>query len=517
MSAATRRLLSLAAALLPLLLGLAGAGNAAPAPKEADTKTSWPMFGGTPSRNMANPFASNIPSSWSVEDGKHKNVKWVVDLGTESVGGFVIAGGRVFVGTNNKKPRDSKITDRNGVLMCFRESDGQFLWQALHEGHDDDDSDTGVSSTPCVDGDRLYYMSNRCELVCADVEGDPKTGKAKIVWTLDMRKELKVAPGSQFCPLHHAVFSSPLVLGDLVFVNTGHGVDKDTKKVANADAPSFIAVHKQTGKVAWQDSSPGKNILDVQWGSPAAAEVKGVTQVIFPGGDGWLYAFEARTGKLIWKFDCNSKGSVYLAKGRGARNFILATPVVYDKKVYIGTGRAAAVDVQGIADFWCIDITKEPKNKDKDLSPVNDNFDPKAAVNKDSGLVWHFGGMLDPKPKRERAYKFGRTMSTACAHEGLIYVGEIDGYLHCFDARTGEKYWTDYVKDEVCSSPYYVDGKVYFGTTSGNVLIYLHGKVKKQLAEIDSRGLICAPVVAVNGVLYVNNGWQLVAVSEGGK
>ena len=33
------------------------------------------------------------------------------------------------------------------------------------------------------------------------------------------------------------------------------------------------------------------------------AVVDGVPQVVFPGGDGWLYAFNARTGEIVWKFD----------------------------------------------------------------------------------------------------------------------------------------------------------------------------------------------------------------------
>ena len=39
--------------------------------------------------------------------------------------------GKIFLGTNNGNPRNPEIKGDKGVLMCFRESDGQFLWQAV--------------------------------------------------------------------------------------------------------------------------------------------------------------------------------------------------------------------------------------------------------------------------------------------------------------------------------------------------------------------------------------------------
>jgi outer membrane protein assembly factor BamB len=499
----------LLAAVPLLLLGVACAGpGEGDAPKGADT-TPWPMYGGTLHRNMVNTRDKDISASWSVEEGKTKNVKWVAALGNVAYGGPTVAGGKIFIGTNNQNPRDPKIDGDKGVLMCFRESDGKFLWQAVHDKLDNPEENDwpqqGIASTPAVDGDRLYYVSNRCELVCADVEGDQKTGKAKIVWSLDMVKKLNVYP----CFLANC---SPLVVGDLVFVVTGNGVEGKTLKVKHPEAPSFIAVNKKSGEVVWKDSSPGKNILEGQWGNPAAAEVKGVTQVIFPGGDGWLYAFEAKSGKLIWKFDCNPKAAVNQGKGKGDKNSILATPVIHDNKLYIGVGQNPD-DGPGPGHLWCIDITNEPKNKDKDLSPVNDNFDPKAEVNKDSGLVWHYGGPINPKPKRGRDYTFGRTLSTVAVHDGLVYAAELDGFLHCLDAKTGEVYWVHDFKDGTWASPYYVDGKVYIGTEGGDVLVFEHGKVKKGPTKVNMEKNLQLPVVVANGVLYVNTGAQLYAIA----
>src|SRR5206468_735108 len=128
-----------------LLLLAAGAALSAGQDKPAagpDLSREWPMCGGTPQRNMANPFAKGVPTEWVAKEQGRKNVKWVAALGSISYGGPVVAGGKVFVGTNNEKPRNPKIKGDKGVVMCFRAADGQFLWQAVHDkletGQDND-------------------------------------------------------------------------------------------------------------------------------------------------------------------------------------------------------------------------------------------------------------------------------------------------------------------------------------------------------------------------------------------
>lgn len=475
-----------------------------------------PMFGGTPARNLANPLAKNLPNDWNVKEGERKNVRWAVDLGSVAYGGPVIAGGKVFVGTNNEKARDPKIKGDKGILLCLNAADGKFLWQAVHDKlpntQENDWPQQGVASSPAVDGNRVYYVSNRCELICADTEGfhDGKNDgvqdeqhkdkiHADIVWRLDMMKEFNVYP-------HFLANCSPLVAGDLVYVVTGNGTNDDGTS-PSPEAPSFLAVDKASGKVAWKHTL-GTKILDGQWSNPALAVVNGQAQAIFPGGDGWLYGFDAKSGNLIWRFDCNPKSSTWKPGGRGNRNYIMSTPVVLDKKCYVAVGQNPDHG-PGIGHLWCIDITKTG-----DISPVNDNFDPKADVNKKSGLVWHYGGAITPRPKSGRDNVFGRTLSTCAVHEGLLYIAELDGYLHCVDAKTGQKYWEHDLKAEVWGSPYYADGKVYLGTGDGDLCVFAAAKDKKLLAKIEMEHSIKTTPVAVGNVLYVQTDTRLFALAQ---
>ena len=114
------------------------------------------MFGITPSRNMVS-IETGLPEKWDVETGL--NVKWQAALGSQSYAGPVVAGGKVFVGTNNEGLRNPKLDGDRGVILVFRESDGEFLWQAAHAklaaGRVNDWPLQGICSTPYVEGDRL--------------------------------------------------------------------------------------------------------------------------------------------------------------------------------------------------------------------------------------------------------------------------------------------------------------------------------------------------------------------------
>jgi outer membrane protein assembly factor BamB len=493
-------------------------GDDQEAPKK-EAGGDWPLFGGTLQRNFVNTREHNIADIWDAE--KKSNVLWSADLGSLAYGGPVIAGGRVYVGTNNDNPRDPEIKGDKGIVMCFDEKTGKFLWQAVHDkltsGLPHDWPKEGICSSPFVEGDRLYYVSNRCEVVCADVNGDGK-GKAKFIWKLDMIGELGVSP-------HNLAVCSPIVVGDLVFVVTANGVDEGHINIPKPQAPSFVAVHKKDGKVAWTRNDPSVRLAEAkkkgeevsigklkdqglilmhgQWSNPVYAEPKGKPMVIFPGGDGWLRALEPKTGEVIWKFDCNPKKSFYVLGPKATRNDFIATPVIWDDKCYIPVGQDPE-HKKAVGHMWCIDITKTPKNKDKDLSPVDDDFDPKSPKNKDSALVWHYGGFTPKGVESERPYLFGRSMSTCAVHDGLCYAADLNGYVYCFDAKTGEKFWEEDTQADFWCSPYWVDGKIYIGNDDGNVYVFKHGKEKKILQQFESgSSRVRAPMAAANGALFV--------------
>jgi outer membrane protein assembly factor BamB len=453
----------------------------------------WPMFGGTPQRNMANFTDKNVPTDWSVEEGKLKNVKWSADLGNTTNGGPIVANGKVYVGTNNSNPRVPTTKGHKAVLMAFAEADGKFLWQNAHDIPDDpvfkDAITQGLCSTPCVEGKRIYYTIHGCEVVCADAD----TGK--VLWTYDMMKELKVVP-------FHLGTCSPLVSGDLILVVTGNGVDEEGKLV-NPKAPSFAAINKKTGKLAWSSDLPGEAIIEGQWSNPALAIVNGKPQAIFPGGDAWLYSLEPETGKLIWKFNCNPQRG----KSKGIDNYFVATPVVVGDRVYIGLGvYPEHPQATRFSYVVCADVTKTG-----DVSPKSLKADD--PENQGSALVWAFGGPIEPAPKRGRTSFFGRTISTCSVAAGFVFAAEEQGYMHCLDAKTGKRLWEYDFKASVWGSPYFVDGKVYIGTEDGELVIFEAAKDLKVINKVDMADTVHSTPVVANGVMYIATKSKLYAIA----
>jgi outer membrane protein assembly factor BamB len=443
----------------------------------------WPMWGHTAERNMTS-AAKGLPESWNAKDGT--NIKWKAQIGSTSNGNPVVADGKIFLGTNNGNPRNPDITGDKGVLMCFRESDGQFLWQAVTDKLESGDADwpeEGVCSSPAVEGQRLYYVSNRGELVCLDTEGfmdgendgpfqdEIRKGPADadIVWKLDMRQELGV---SQLFMAN----SSPVIGEDLVFVLTSNGRDSNDETVPAPKAPSFIAVDKKTGKVVWQDASPAAGILHGQWASAALGLVDGVQQVLFPGGDGWLYGFNARTGEPLWKFDLNPKDAVWPK----TRNYGVSTPVFSGGRVFMSVGQDPD-HPNGVGHTYCIDPARRG-----DVT--------------DSGRVWQYD-------------KVNRSISTAAVVDGLVYISDLRGILHCLDASTGTPRWTFDMMAPVWGSPVVADGKVYLGDEDGDVAVLKAGPEMKRIAEIDMGDSVHSTPVPANGVLYVMTGSSLFAIA----
>jgi outer membrane protein assembly factor BamB len=447
----------------------------------------WPMWGGTPGRNMVTAM-KGLPTSWDVKT--KKNVKWVAALGSQTYGNPVVAGGMVFVGTNNEAMRDPKQAGDRGVLMAFREKDGEFLWQITHEklasGRVNDWPFQGVASSPLVEGDRLYYVSNRCELVAVDTQGfadgendgpyteEKLTGPhdGDIVWKLDMMEEVGSFP-------HNLSNSSPVAFGDLVYVSTSNGQDESHVNIPSPRAPAIIAVNKKTGKVVWEDNSVEDRILHGQWAAITVANIGGVDQVIHPQGDGWVRGYEAVSGKKLWEFDTNPKDSVWPK----TRNELIATPVVYEGLVYIANGQDPEHG-EGVGHLYAIDATKRG-----DITQT--------------GRVWHYD-------------KIRRSISTAAIQDGIVYYADFSGFLHALDAKTGQVYWVHDMFAAIWGSPLLADGKIYLGDEDGDVAILQAGKEKKVLGEMNmGSSVYCTPVPA-NGTLFIANRNQLYALAETG-
>ena len=491
----------------------------------------WPMLGRDGSRNGVS-SERGAPTDWSIEEREGerliqvaRGVRWSARLGSMTSSSPVESGGLVWIGTNNWRPDMQTGEKQHSVLRCFRVNDGQqvFEYVSPHLPHRDQDPGwLGLGSSPLIEGDRLWLVTNRAEVVCLDIaplrrgEGPPRE-----LWKLDLIA--KFAPFQRMPSMGPA---RPCSIGaswnGLLFVTINNGVEILNDSVPKPDAPSLVCLNKETGELLWKDNSPGENILLTQFASPTLAEIAGKMQVIVPQSDGWVRAFDPASGEKLWEFDVNLKAGVYLPHlGRSSRNSLVGNAVVVDGRVYLASG-GDAEEGAGTGRLVCIDPTKRGDVSSELAVDANDQPLPrrrvqavdlkageKAIPNPNSALVWDF-------LQCGKAYEqvMHRTMSSVAIAKGLVIVPDIDGAVHCLDAKTGKHHWGIDVLSGTWCSPLIVEDKVYVANEDGDVVIFrLTSEPHEPLARIAmGSGIYSSPVFA-NGTLYVASQHQLFAIT----
>jgi len=525
---------TIVAIILNLLGGVALAGD-------------WPQWGCGPDRNMTSD-AENLPASFGpgelkansrqIDPSTTRNVKWSLLLGGETYGNPVVAGGKLIVGTNDATLDDNRFKrTRGGLVICCDAKTGKVLWRLVcprfkskDKRFNLDNLNLGVCNSATIKGDRAWIISNRGELLCLDMKGqsDGNDGPFKdegrfmvpeyrpsaklnksdgdIVWCYNMISELPAWP-------QDASSCAVLVHGDFIYAGTSNGVDKSHIDTPYPDAPSLIVLNKKTGKLVAKDNERiGRRMLHGQWSSPAMGRIGDKTLVFYGAGDGMLYAFETiskappagniATLKKVWRYDCNPRDYRYRADGTKilyqrihgtARNTtrgegpceIIATPVLYKQRIYVAIGQDPRHGT-GKGCLSCVDAASGKK-------------------------IWE-------------SRLVERSLSTCSIYEGLLYIADYTGNLHCFNPDTGKRLWVHHTDSEygkwvfktnspLWSSTFAADGKVYLGTEKKDLWVFRAGRKKKVLNRIRLLEKMSNTPIAANGILYIATGRRLYAVA----
>ncbi len=420
----------------------------------------------------------NPPVDWDTTTGR--NIVWSVELGNEVYGSPVIAGDVVYVGADNTRKFNPAFRQDSGVLVALRVTDGAFLWQDVAPRVERGLREfllPSTTSVPYVEGDRLYYATAECQLRSLDTKGFgdgendgpyqeevfKDNAAADIIWQLDM-PALGVFP-------HEACNSEVLPLGDLLMVSTSNGQNEGHTRVPSPRAPSLIAVNKHSGELVWRAIGPGAQVLHGDWSSPVAASVNGRIQVLHGGGDGVLRAYDAASGQEVWQFDGNPKDARWLPRaGVFSRSSIIASPVFADGRVFIAMGQSpghfnAPSFVYAISPNGRGDVTK-------------------------SGLLW-------------TSREVGRVVGTPIVKDGLLYVGDLGGTVHCLDAATGAHLWKHDTNDAIWGCFLIAGDRLYVGNAEGLMTVLRTGRRKELLGQIEMDAPLYSRPAAVGDALYL--------------
>ncbi|MCA9299488.1 MAG: PQQ-binding-like beta-propeller repeat protein, partial [Phycisphaerales bacterium] len=475
----------------------------------------WPMWGRTPQRNMVAPGDVKIPTDFypgdfigatdEIDPATTSNVAWIAKLGSQSYGNVTIADGRVFVGTNNDSPRQAKYTGDRSVVYCFNEEDGSFLWELnfakLGTGKVSDWEYLGICSSPAVVGDRIYFVSNLCEITCADVHGmangndgpftDESTHLARsgpalelgekdgdILWTFNMIDECGVFP-------HNISSTSVFVHDGRVWAATSNGVDYGHVETPAPFAPCLVQVSTEGDLIGEESSGLSQRIFHSNWTSPTLLSHEGLELCIFGGPDGWVYGFEMdpeedEEGFMVLKeafrFDANPPEyrvrdgkPIKYATAEGPSE-VISTPVVVEDRVYVTIGQDPEHGA-GVGNIVCIDATKRG-----DITKT--------------GEIWS-----------DKSIE--RSLSTPSVVDGLVFVSDFSGYVSCYDADTGELYWRHDTLSHIWGSTLVAGGLVIVGNEDGYVTMLKAGRELEVVAEVNMMSPIYASPVVANGTLYL--------------
>ena len=267
-----------------------------------------------------------------------------------------------------------------------------------------------IASSPAVVSDALYFVSSAGSLVALDL----KTGQPKWVYAIEYERKFEaknlhgLRSAAQTMPDAWDLFtSSPAVANGKVYFGGGDG--------------NVYAVDAQTGVVVWKFATK-----DVVHSSPAV-----VNNVVYIGSwDSYLYAIDADTGQEKWSFKSGDDNTIHNQVG------FQSSPAVVDGTVYIGC-RDAHV--------YAIDAATGHKKWDY---PTNKSWVIGTPAVRD-GMVYvgtsdssRFMG-LDAKTGRLRFdFKAGAYMFSSAALAGdLAYVGDHNGRFYAIDAKTGKLVW----------------------------------------------------------------------------
>lgn len=475
-----------------------------------------PQWGEWHTRNMVS-TETGLPVDFDPETGR--NVAWSAPLGGNAYGTPVIAGGKVLVGANNDKPRDPRMTTDYGILLCLNESDGSLDWQLAvpRTAENDDYLDwpmIGMCASPTVEGRRAYMVTNRYEVVCLDLDGQRNGNDGPYLdegqhMAMDGQPALEVTPtdadiiwrfslpeGAGIYR-HDQAHSAILLDGDYLYLNSCNGVDNTHRVIRKPEAPSLVVLNKHTGALVAQDAEGmGAHIFHATWTPPALGVAGGERLVIFGGPDGVCYAFKALEGaagegavrnlERVWRYDGDPTApkenvAEYLENRKVSPSVIEGMPVILGERVYITLGG----DVWwGKEQSWlqCIDASKRG-----DLTA--------------GGPLWSY---------EMKAH----CCATPAVYDGMVFVGDSRGNVHCVDAETGAGLWTHDMLGEIWGSALVADGKVYVGSRGKQFCVFAAKREKEVLATVKVNAPISSTPVAANGRLYVNTLTTLYALKQ---
>jgi outer membrane protein assembly factor BamB len=299
------------------------------------------------------------------------------------------------------------------------------------------------------------------------------------------------------------------------FVISSPTVDRDTAYVGSTDG-NLYAVDLANGTQKWKFAAKARITS-----SPAVADGR----VYFASYDGNFYAIDAATGKSVWQFKTAGERRFSGTHLHGTQpiaevmpdpfDFYLSSPAVWRGAVYFGSGdgNVYALDAASGAMKWKFHtgdvVHASPTIADGSLFIGSwDSYF--YALDATTGAEkWRFKTGEDAQIHNQVGIQ-----SSAAVSDGTVYFGCRDSNFYAVDARTGQKKWTFNNKGSwVITSPAVEGGKVYFGTSDTAMFYAFDAATGAQLSSMKlTWPMFASPAIAGNMIYAANEDGKLTAI-----
>jgi outer membrane protein assembly factor BamB len=251
----------------------------------------WPQWHGPDRNNLSN--ETGLLKQWPPAGPP---LVWSVSGVGAGYGSLAIRDDRIYL---------QGSAGGRSILYVLNRADGKGVWSKAIGPAGSNDKGSGPRSTPTLDGDRVYVLTENGDLVCL------KAQDGTAVW---QRNILKDFGGRNIGWL---ISESPLVDGNRVIVTPG------------GSGAGMVALDKMSGQTVWV----AKELSDeAGYASAIVADVQGVRTIMTLTGEAGV-GVRAADGKLMWR-----------QRNVANRTANVATPVFADNKVFYtsayGTGAA---------------------------------------------------------------------------------------------------------------------------------------------------------------------------------
>ena len=227
-------------------------------------------------------------------------VVWSVSTLGGGYGSVAVKGDRVFVQGSN---------GRQSIVYALNRADGKGVWSKALGSAGSNDRGSGPRSTPTVDDDRVYVLTENGDLACLKVQD----GTA--LWQRNILRDFR---GRN---IQWLISESPLIDGNNVIVTPG------------GSSAGMVALEKMTGKTVWVS----KELSDeAGYASPIAADIQGVRTLMTITAEAGV-GVRASDGKLMWRY-----------RPVANRTANIATPVYSDNKVFYSSAYDTGAALLGL-------------------------------------------------------------------------------------------------------------------------------------------------------------------------